>query len=99
MVLIGEASHGTGGFYSFRARVTQALIEHKGFTMVATESHWPDAARVDHYVRDLTMSPSGWRALSRFPSWMWRNTDVQEFVEWLRRHNAGITDTDSRVVF
>lgn len=54
---------------------------------------------MDHYVRDLRTPPSEWRAFSRFPTWMWRNTDVQEFVEWLRRHNAGITDVDERVGF
>ncbi len=99
VVLIGEASHGTSEFYRFRARITQQLIERKGFNIVATESDWPDAARVDHYVRDLTMPPSEWRAFARFPAWMWRNTDVQEFVEWLRRHNAGLSDRAPQVGF
>ncbi|MEQ8803256.1 MAG: protein-L-isoaspartate O-methyltransferase, partial [Haliea sp.] len=99
VVLIGEASHGTSEFYRFRARITRQLIERKGFNIVATESDWPDAARVDHYVRELTTPPSEWRAFARFPAWMWRNTDVQEFVDWLRRHNAGIPTVDARVGF
>lgn len=99
VVLIGEASHGTSEFYRFRARITRELIERRGFNIVATESDWPDAARVDHYVRDLTTPPSEWRAFSRFPTWMWRNTDVQEFVEWLRRHNATIPHADARIGF
>tara|TARA_R110002110_G_scaffold108904_2_gene271786 strand:+ start:16327 stop:18372 length:2046 start_codon:yes stop_codon:yes gene_type:complete len=99
VVLIGEASHGTSEFYRFRARITRQLIERKGFNIVATESDWPDAARVDHYVRDLTTPPSEWRAFARFPAWMWRNTDVLEFVEWLRHHNAGIPTADARIGF
>lgn len=99
VVLIGEASHGTAEFYRFRARITRELIERKGFNIVATESDWPDAARLDHYVRDLTTPPSEWRAFTRFPTWMWRNTEVQEFVEWLRRHNAGIAQPGERVGF
>jgi len=99
VVLIGEASHGTSEFYRFRARITRELIERKGFNIVATESDWPDAARVDHYVRDLTTPPSDWRAFSRFPTWMWRNTDVQEFVEWLRRHNGTVPRADARIGF
>lgn len=99
VVLIGEASHGTAEFYRFRARITRELIERKGFNIVATESDWPDAARLDHYVRDLTTPPSEWRAFTRFPTWMWRNTEVQKFVEWLRRHNAGIAQPGERVGF
>ncbi|QIB64349.1 protein-L-isoaspartate(D-aspartate) O-methyltransferase [Kineobactrum salinum] len=99
VVLIGEASHGSEEFYRIRARLTQRLIEQKHYTGVAVEADWPDAARVDHYVRDLRMPPSEWRAFSRFPTWMWRNTQVQEFVEWLRRHNGGIADIGSRVRF
>jgi protein-L-isoaspartate(D-aspartate) O-methyltransferase len=88
LVLLGEATHGTSEFYRFRARLTQQLIEQKGFNMVAVEADWPDAARIDHYVREHSTPPSEWRAFARFPTWMWRNTDMQEFVEWLRRHNA-----------
>lgn len=88
VVLLGEATHGTSEFYRFRARLTQELIENKGFNMVAVEADWPDAARIDQYVRELTTPPSEWRAFTRFPTWMWRNTEMQEFVEWLRRHNG-----------
>jgi protein-L-isoaspartate(D-aspartate) O-methyltransferase len=99
VVLIGEASHGTSEFYRYRAAITRTLIERKGFNMVAVEADWPDAARIDHYVRHLTTPPSEWRAFTRFPSWMWRNTDVQEFVEWLRRHNGPIPHQSERVSF
>src|ERR671936_1983732 len=66
----------------------QELIERKGFTMVAVEADWPDAARIDHYVRHRETPPAEWKAFTRFPEWMWRNLEVHEFVEWLRRHNV-----------
>src|SRR5438552_1449543 len=88
VVLLGEATHGASEFYRIRARISQALIERKGFNMVAVGADWPDAARIDHYVRHRDVPPAEWRAFSRFPEWMWRNEEVHEFVEWLRAHNA-----------
>lgn len=90
VVLIGEASHGTSEFYSLRARITRQLIEQKGFCIVAAEADWPDAARIDHYVRHRGAAPSEWTAFSRFPTWMWRNTDVRDFVDWLHDHNRSL---------
>ena len=90
LVLIGEASHGTHEFYAARARMTQRLIEEKGFCAVAAEADWPDAYRVDRYVRGRGDDPTAEAALrgfERFPSWMWRNTAVVDFVGWLREHN------------
>ena len=88
IVLIGEASHGTSEFYLARQRITRALIEEKGFDFVAIEGDWPDAARIDHYVRHAETPPSEWTAFARFPVWMWRNEEVRAFVDWLREHNA-----------
>lgn len=99
VVLIGEASHGTSEFYRFRARLTQELINRKGFNFVAAEADWPDAARINHYVRDLKGLPGEWNAFSRFPSWMWRNQEVQTFVDWLYQHNQRIAKPDERVGF
>jgi len=89
VVLIGEASHGTSEFYRMRARITQRLIEEKGFNIVAAEADWPDAARIDNYVRHRDVPPSGWEAFGRFPTWMWRNEEVRDFVNWLHAHNKG----------
>jgi predicted phosphoribosyltransferase len=92
-VLLGEASHGTHEFYCERARITQRLIEEKGFAAVAVEADWPDAYRVNRYVRDLSGDVDAIEALSdfrRFPRWMWRNTDVAVFIEWLRAHNDSL---------
>lgn len=99
VVLIGEASHGTSEFYRFRARITQELIQKKGFNFVAVEADWPDASRVDHYVRHKEAVASEWTAFSRFPTWMWRNEEVRDFVDWLHQHNANITDPEQRVGF
>jgi protein-L-isoaspartate(D-aspartate) O-methyltransferase len=90
VVLIGEASHGTSEFYRLRADLTKRLIEEKGFTIVAAEADWPDAARIDHYVRHREATPSDWIAFSRFPEWMWRNVEVRDFVDWLHEHNKSL---------
>jgi erythromycin esterase-like protein len=92
-VLLGEASHGTHEFYSERARITRRLIEEKGFTAVAVEADWPDAYRVNRYVRGAGDDDQAREALGdfqRFPTWMWRNAVVLEFVEWLHEHNAAL---------
>jgi erythromycin esterase-like protein len=91
VVCIGEASHGTHEFYRERANITKRLIDEKGFNAVAVEADWPDAFRVNRYVRgsgddqDATEALAGFKA--RFPTWMWRNADVLDFVGWLRSYN------------
>ena len=90
-VLIGEASHGTHEFYAERARITQRLIEEKGFCAVAAEADWPDAYRVSRWLEGRGDDPSPEDALSgfrRFPTWMWRNEVVRDFISWLRERNA-----------
>jgi len=89
-VLIGEASHGTHEFYRLRAQITKRLIAEKGFNAVAVEADWPDAYRVNQYVRFESEDEDAVDALAgfqRFPAWMWRNADVLDFVGWLRNHN------------
>jgi erythromycin esterase-like protein len=91
-VLLGEGSHGTHDFYAARAEITKRLVEEKGFSAVAVEADWPDAYRVNRYVRGEGEDKDAHAALSgfrRFPTWMWRNTVVLDFVEWLRTFNSG----------
>src|SRR5438128_4852537 len=83
IVLLGEASHGTSEFYRARAAITKRLIEAHGFSIVAVEADWPDAATIDRYVRHKPPQAEAEPAFRRFPTWMWRNTDVNEFVRWL----------------
>jgi erythromycin esterase-like protein len=102
IVLIGEASHGTYEFYHERARITRRLIVEKGFTAVAAEADWPDAFRANRYVRGRGKDRSADEALAgfeRFPSWMWRNEVVVDFVKWLRAHNESLEDGQPQAGF
>jgi erythromycin esterase-like protein/predicted phosphoribosyltransferase/dienelactone hydrolase len=98
VVLLGEASHGTSEFYRARAAITRRLIEHHGFNIVAVEADWPDAAAVDRHVRLKPHRAMEVRPFSRFPTWMWRNAEVETFVRWLRGHNARVA-VDKRAGF
>lgn len=93
VVLIGDGSHGTSEFYRARAAITQRLIENHGFNAVAIEGDWPDAKTVDRWVRQdpkKHISKRDFNAFDHFPRWMWRNTEFQSFVDWLRIHNASL---------
>ncbi|MEA2528884.1 MAG: hypothetical protein QOG89_528 [Thermomicrobiales bacterium] len=101
-VLIGEASHGTDEFYRLRSELTKRLIAERGFHAVAAEADWPDAFRVNRYVRGRSDDPSTEDALAdfrRFPQWMWRNTVVLDFVDWLRSHNEAQRREEAKTGF
>jgi erythromycin esterase-like protein len=101
-VLIGEASHGTHEFYRIRAQISKVLIAQRGFNAVAVEADWPDAYRVNRFVRGASKDSDSVEALSRFqrfPQWMWRNADVLDFVGWLREHNDQQTAEDRKCGF
>jgi erythromycin esterase-like protein len=87
VVLLGEASHGTSEFYRARAAITRRLIERHGFTIVAAEADWPDAATVDRVIRRRSPQTAE-SAFERFPTWMWKNSEFQAFVGWLRDYNG-----------
>src|SRR3954468_11970679 len=88
IVLLGESSHGTSEFYQARAAVTRRLIERHGFTILAVEADWPDAALVDRYVRNLPPQAPHEPPFQRFPRWMWRNTEMAALIEWIRTNNG-----------
>ena len=91
-VLLGEATHGTSEFYTWRARLSRRLIAEHGFSFVAVEGDWPDCYRVNRYVRGRAAARTArdvLHAFDRWPTWMWANTEVVDFAEWLRAHNAG----------
>jgi erythromycin esterase-like protein len=94
IVLIGDASHGTAEFYRARAAITKHLIQEHDFDMVAVEADWPDAMSIDHYVRLKPKLHTKESSFSRFPTWMWSNTEVHDFVTWLREHNSGLRPRD-----
>lgn len=94
MVLIGEATHGTHEFYQARAEITKRLIAEKGFTVVGVEGDGPGAYRVNRYVRganDDTEAVESLGGFKRFPTWMWRNAEVLDFIAWLREYNDRVT--------
>jgi erythromycin esterase-like protein len=97
VVLLGEASHGTTEFYRSRAQITKRLICDKGFSAIAVEADWPDAYRVNRFVKgdnkdaDASWALSGFK---RFPTWMWRNAEVLQFLTWLRVHNDSLVPAD-----
>jgi erythromycin esterase-like protein/predicted phosphoribosyltransferase len=102
IALIGEASHGTHEFYRARAELTKRLIAEDGYTAVAVEADWPDAYRVNCFVRAANDDSGPEEALSdfrRFPAWMWRNRDVAEFVGWLRGWNDALPEGSPKVGF
>jgi erythromycin esterase-like protein len=98
VVLLGEATHGTSEFYRARAAITRRLIERHGFNIVAVEADWPDAAQLDAAVRGREAPPLPEPLFSRFPTWMWRNAEVRDFLAWLRGHNAALP-IEQRVEF
>jgi erythromycin esterase-like protein len=103
VVLLGDGSHGTSEFYSARAEITKHLIQHHGFTIVAAEADWPDAEAVDRYVRrrpglQSELSKED-KPFKRFPTWMWRNAEMQNLVHWMRDWNDGVQEPRQRAGF
>jgi protein-L-isoaspartate(D-aspartate) O-methyltransferase len=99
MVLLGEASHGTSEFYQARAAITRRLVEAHGFNVVALEADWPDAASLDRRVRDRPARLGGEPAFQRFPTWMWRNREFEDFTAWLTLWNAGLPEAERTGIF
>jgi erythromycin esterase len=103
LVLLGEASHGTHEYYTWRHRISQRLIEEKGFNFIAVEGDWPDCYRVNRFVKAMPDSGASARdvlhAYERWPTWMWANREVVELAEWMRRHNDPMTEEDRKAGF
>src|SRR5881227_2814460 len=95
-VLLGEASHGTHEYYTWRAALSRRLIEEKGFSFLGVEGDWPDCYRVNRYVKGEPDSGASARevlhAFDRWPTWMWANEEIGALAEWLRDQNEGLSD-------
>jgi erythromycin esterase len=93
-VLLGEASHGTSEYYTWRARLSQRLIREKGFSFIAVEGDWPDCYKLNRYIKRYAESGLDARAVlhafRRWPTWMWANWEVVALAEWLRQHNSNL---------
>ena len=98
IVLLGEATHGTSEFYRARAAITRNLIQYHGFNIIAVEADWPDASRIDRHVRHRGVGRYDRTSFARFPTWMWRNQEVDDFVAWLAQHNGDLP-LEQRVEF
>ncbi|MEZ4743852.1 MAG: protein-L-isoaspartate(D-aspartate) O-methyltransferase [Bdellovibrionota bacterium] len=100
LVLIGEATHGTSEFYRIRTAITKALLRKNDFDFIAIEADWPDAYRIHDFVTHKERDePRDWEAFSRFPTWMWRNEEVHDFIHWLRDFNLNSRSEKNRVGF
>jgi erythromycin esterase len=99
-VLLGEATHGTSEFYTWRTEITRALVREKNFSFVAVEGDWPDCYRVNRYVkgREGKSAEEVLHAFDRWPTWMWANREVVQLVRWMRAHNDRSLD-DRKVGF
>ena len=97
-VLLGEASHGTAEYYTWRTIISQRLIEEKGFSFIAVEGDWPDCYRVNRFVRGLADSSQNARDVlhnfERWPTWMWANHEVLALICWMREHNGGVPEAE-----
>jgi erythromycin esterase-like protein len=95
-VLLGEASHGTAEYYTWRTAISQRLIREKGFSFIAVEGDWPDCYQVNRYVKGAPEAERSaydvLHAFDRWPTWMWANEEIVALAEWLRGHNDGMLE-------
>jgi erythromycin esterase len=102
IVMLGEASHGTSQYYSWRARIARQLIEKKNFSFIAVEGDWPDCYKLNRFVKGYPNSGKNARevlhSFDRWPTWLWANEEAARFLEWLKAHNDGLPQ-DQRVGF
>jgi erythromycin esterase-like protein len=99
IVLLGECSHGTSEFYRARGAITRRLVERHGFTLLAIEADWPDAAAVNRHVRHLSVPAHAETPFQRFPPWMWRNAEFAPLVDWLHDHNRDRDEDEQAGVY
>lgn len=101
-VLLGEATHGTHEYYTWRAKISKRLIEEKGFNIIAVEGDWPDCYQINRWIKGYegTEKPikEVLKGFKRWPTWMWANWEIAAFAEWLRKHNKGL-DNDEKTGF
>lgn len=101
-VLLGEASHGTHEYYTWRAQITQRLIQEKGFSFVGVEGDWPDCYRLNRYAKGYLDSGkdifSVMSAFKRWPTWMWANWETAAFIDWMKVYNEAIS-SDKKIGF
>ncbi|MGB4849915.1 MAG: erythromycin esterase family protein [Saprospiraceae bacterium] len=94
IVMLGEASHGTHDYYTWRAHISKRLIEEKGFNFIAVEGDWPDCYRLNRYIKGYDVENKSaftvLHAFNRWPTWMWANWEIVALADWLKNHNTGL---------
>jgi erythromycin esterase-like protein len=94
IVMLGEASHGTHEYYTWRSHISKKLIEEKGFNFIAVEGDWPDCYRLNRFVKGYDVeNKSALKVLQQFnrwPTWMWANWEIVALADWLQKHNSGL---------
>ena len=101
-VLLGEASHGTHEYYTWRTEISKRLIKEKGFKFIAVEGDWPDCYKINRYIKGFDNQDKTpeeiLKSFRRWPTWMWANKEVVDLVDWLKTHNENL-DTSQKVGF
>jgi erythromycin esterase-like protein len=94
IVMLGEASHGTHEYYTWRTHISKWLIENKGFNFIAVEGDWPDCYRLNRFVKGYDIANKSvfkvLHAFDRWPTWMWANWEIIALGDWLQEHNRGL---------
>lgn len=94
IVMLGEASHGTHEFYTWRSFISRKLIEEKNFNFIAVEGDWPDCYKINRYIKNYkdagTNSKDVLQQFKRWPTWMWANWEILELMDWLKEHNSSL---------
>ena len=95
IVMLGEASHGTHEFYTWRAAISRRLIQEKGFNFIAVEGDWPDCYAINRFVKNYKDAPADiedvLKKFDRWPTWMWGNWEVAGLAEWMREYNVPLS--------
>ena len=102
VVMLGEASHGTHEFYTWRSAISKRLIEEKEFNFIAVEGDWPDCYKINRFIKGYKDAGESienvLKNFDRWPTWMWGNWEVAALAEWLRNFNSGL-QADKRIGF
>src|SRR5688572_15013772 len=91
VIMLGEASHGTHEYYSWRTAISKRLIEEQGYNFIAVEGDWPDCYQINRYVKGYKDAGEDimqvLKKFDRWPTWMWSNWEIAALAEWLREYN------------
>src|SRR2546423_6054936 len=102
IVMLGEASHGTHEFYTWRTAITKRLIQEKNFSFLGVEGDWPDCYKLNRYIKGYKDAGDEIRLVlmnfDRWPTWMWANWEIAALAEWLREFNKNLP-IDKKVGF